>query len=239
MLHTTRALVLRTIRHGDRTLVLKAYTERFGLRSYLVRVSAKGGAPSTPALIQALNRVELVVDERTERDMHHVREIRLDRPYLHVHGDAARGAVLLFLQEVLYRTLREESGDHMMYAFLDGVLEQVDTDNDLRNFPLVFLLRYMTMMGFAPEPTEVGGTYFDLQEGLFVQELPLHAHVIAPPLSNVLTALLPLQMVQQADVKVAAAQRRELLEQLLHFLRLHLPGSPELRSPEVLHQLLN
>ncbi len=236
MLHTTRALVLRAIPHRDRMVVLKAYTEEFGLRSYLVRGNAQRGLPQ--ALLQPLNRIELVVDERAERDLHHVREMRLYRPYLNIHGDAVRGAVLLFLQEVLYRTLREEASDPALYAFLDSALGRLDETADVRHFPLVFLLRYATMLGFAPEAPEAAAPYFDLQEGRFVHELPLHAHAIGPPLTAVLAALLPLDLETTADVTVPWAQRRELLDLLLRYLRLHVPGAPELRSPEVLHQLL-
>ena len=59
MLQTTRAIVLRTIRHGDRGVVLKAFTEASGLRGYMVRTGGKG--PSRMAALQPLARVELVV----------------------------------------------------------------------------------------------------------------------------------------------------------------------------------
>jgi len=217
-------------------LVLKAYTEEFGFRSYLVHGSMKRGAPQ--ALLQPLNRIELVVDERADRDLHHVREMRLYQPYLHIHGDAVRGAVLLFLQEVLYRTLREEASDRALYAFLDTALGRLDEATDLRHFPLVFLLHYATVLGFAPEVPEKSEPYFDLQEGRFTHELPLHAHAIGPPLCAAFVALLPLDLNASPPVVLPTAQRRELLDLLLRYLRYHVPGAPQLRSPEVLHQLL-
>ena len=99
MLHTTRAVVLRTIKHGDRTVVLKAYTELFGLRSYMVRSGGKGGV--APSALLPLSRVELVVTENTEREMHTVRELRVERPYTQLHVDAIRGTLALFTQELL------------------------------------------------------------------------------------------------------------------------------------------
>ena len=133
MLHTTKALVLRTIRHTDSTLVLKAYTEAFGLRSYLVRTPKSARRPGTAALLQPLTRSELVVDERADRDLHQVREIRLRRPYLRVPGDAMRTAQLLFVQELLVRTLREESGDPGLWCFLEEALELLDSGGDVRD----------------------------------------------------------------------------------------------------------
>ena len=46
MLHTTRGIVLRTFKHGDGSNVLKAYTEAFGARTYMVRTGKRGGAPT-------------------------------------------------------------------------------------------------------------------------------------------------------------------------------------------------
>ncbi len=235
MLQTTRALVLRTIRHSDGILVLKAYTEAFGLRGYLVR-SGKGA--SRAALLQPLNRLELVVDERADRDLHQVRELRLWRPYLRVSGDPQRTATLLFLQELLARTLREEAGDPALWAFLDEALQLLDAPSGVRDLPLRFLLGYAAVLGFAPAPPEGEGPYFDLVEGRFTPELPMHAQAIAPPLSAVFAAWLEGSLDAPAPMPMQAGHRRELLDALLRYVRLHVPGSPELRSPDVLHQVL-
>ncbi|MCC6400900.1 MAG: DNA repair protein RecO [Flavobacteriales bacterium] len=238
MLHTTKALVLRTIRHTDSTLVLKAYTEAFGLRSYLVRTPKSARRPGTAALLQPLTRSELVVDERADRDLHQVREIRLRRPYLRVPGDAMRTAQLLFVQELLVRTLREESGDPGLWCFLEEALELLDSGGDVRDLPLRFVLGYAAALGFAPAPPEEEAPYFDLVEGRFTGELPLHAQAIAPPLTAVFAAWLPGSLDEPAPMAMATGQRRELLDVLLRYVRLHVPGAQELRSPDVLHQVL-
>ena len=76
MLHTVSAIVLRTIRHGDPTTILKCYTDRFGLRSYVVRTGSKKG--TRMALLLPLNRLEMVVTEDADRDLNNVREMRVD-----------------------------------------------------------------------------------------------------------------------------------------------------------------
>lgn len=48
MLHTTRAFVIKAIKHGDRSVVLKAYAELLGMRSYMVRVVEEQGWPLLP-----------------------------------------------------------------------------------------------------------------------------------------------------------------------------------------------
>ncbi|HRF79545.1 MAG TPA: recombination protein O N-terminal domain-containing protein [Flavobacteriales bacterium] len=236
MLHTTRAVVLKTIRHGDSTVVLKAYTEALGLRSYLVRMGKKGGV--SQAALQPLNRIELVAQGAPEKDLLAVRELRVDRPYLQVPFDAVRGTLALFVQEVLYRTLRGESADAELFAFLEEVLHAMDTAPDVRNFPLVFLVRYSEQLGIMPSPPKAGADHFDPAEGEFVLGAERFGRTMGPPLSHHLAELLPVGFADMDRHLIPGAHRRELLDHLLLYYRMHVDGLSELRSPAVLHQVL-
>ncbi|MEO8590588.1 MAG: DNA repair protein RecO C-terminal domain-containing protein [Flavobacteriales bacterium] len=237
MLQTTRAIVLKTIRHGDRTVVLKAWTERFGTRSYMVRAGGKRGVAS--AALQPLNRLELVVDEHPERDLHAVRELRVERPYMRVPFDPVRGALALFVQEVLYKVLRGESPDDALNAFVEETLEAMDSAEDIRHFPLVFLLQLSGHLGFFPEAPAGREEHFDLREGHFVAATHPHGHTLGPPLSRAFISLLEVDFGRMHKLDLPAAQRRELLDHLLLYFRLHLEGLGELRSPAVLHEALS
>ncbi len=237
MLRTTRAIVLKTVRYGDRTVVLKAWTEQFGARSYMVRTGVKRGVPT--AALQALNRIELVVDEQPEREMQTVRELRVVRPYVRLPYEAVRGALALFVQEVLYKVLREESPDASLNEFIEEVLERMDTAGDVRHFPLVFLTQLSGYLGFFPEAPAGTKDHFDLQEGHFVVAGHRYGHTLGPPLSHAFIALLDVDFDRMHELDIPASQRRELLDHLVLYFRLHLEGMGELRSPAVLHEALN
>lgn len=236
MLFTTRAIVLKAIRHGDNTVILRAYTETAGLRSLLVRVGRRGAA--TQAALQPLNRLEVVADEVPEKDLLSLRELRVERPYAQLPFDAVRGSLALFVQEVLYKVLREESADADMFAFMNEALEAMDTAPDVRNFPLVFLLGLCAQLGFLPAPPLHAFEGFDLLEGEFVGVSRPHGHTMGPPLSTLLAHLLPIRFDTMHLPAIPASQRRELLDHMLLYLRMHVPGSGELRSPAILHQAL-
>jgi DNA repair protein RecO (recombination protein O) len=152
--------------------------------------------------------------------------------------DPVRGALALFVQEVLYKVLREEAADATLYAFVDEVLEVMDQAPDVRHFPLVFLLQLSGHLGFFPEPPAPGEDRFDLKEGHFTRGHALHGHTLGPPLSMALARLLDADLGHLEQLDIPAAQRRELLDHLLLYFRMHLEGSGELRSPAVLHQVL-
>jgi DNA repair protein RecO (recombination protein O) len=236
MLHTTRAIVLRTFKHSDKSTVLKACTEAFGTRSYAVRISQKGA--SRQAALQPLSRVELVVTESHERDMHTVREVRVERPYLQLTTEPVRGVLALFAQEVLYRALREESGDASLFAFVQDTLEAMDTGHDIALFPQRLLILLMRQLGVGPEAPAPGEERFDMREGYFFQGHAPHELCMEPDQAALLAALLDVPWSTAAPSATASA-RKKLLDDLLTYYRLHVPGFGELRSPAVLQALLS
>ena len=236
MLNTTRAIVLKTIAHGDGTVILKAWTGHAGLRSYIVRISKRKGISA--AALQPLNRVELVADERADRELQSVRELRVVRPYINVHRDPVRGATALFVQEVLHRVLRSEAADPSLDHFLHEAMEAMDTVEDLRCFPHVFLIQLSGHLGFMPELPGEGEDHFDLQEGCFHRADAPQGHTMGPVLSKAFVDLLGRDLVHSYSTVIPAAQRRELLDHLLLYFRLHVDGLGELRSPAVLHAAL-
>ncbi len=233
---TTQAIVLRSIRHGDSTVVLKAYTRRFGPRSYLVRTGKKG---ARMAMLQPLNRLEVVVREDPDRDLTALREIRVEKPFTRIHADPLRSALALFIQEVLYKVLREGSCDEQLYRFLDEALQGLDSFDDIRHFPSLFLIHMAAHLGFGMEGPGEGEDRFDLLEGHFLRGDAPHGHTVGPPLSLALARLLACGDLRTQAPVLPLEQRRQLLDHLLLYFRLHVEGLGELRSPAMLQQVLS
>lgn len=229
--------MLRAIPHGDRLLVLKAWTVHAGACSYLVRAGGKRGAAS--AALLPLSRIELVAEERPNRELAHAKEIRVEEPYERLHADPIRAAVALFMQELLCRVLRAESADHELDASVRLALHALDTSPHLRWLPHLVLLQLSGPLGFRPEPPDAGSDHFDLEEGRFTPSGQRHGNLLAPPLSTALARLLDHLPGEDPGIALSPAQRRQLLDHLLLYYRLHLEGVGELRSPEVLHAVLS
>lgn len=235
MLQTTQAVVLRTFKHGDNSVILKAYTASFGARSYMVRTSKRGGIK--PAHLQPLDRLELVVTESRERELHAVREIRILKPFVGIPNDPVRGMLLLFAQEVFYRTLREETPDLPLFDFIQETLEDIDTGRNLGHIPLLLLVRLAGHLGFLPEPPQPGEDRFDLREGHFFRGECAHGLYMDRPNATALAAILSNGTTSHTR-SLPADIRKHLLDDLLTYFRLHVEGFGQLRSPAVLHDLL-
>lgn len=237
MLITTRAVVLRVIQHGDSSAVLRAWTEHGGIRSYLVRSSKRKG--TSASLFQPLTRLEIVVDEVADRELHSVREARVSQPYVGIPFDPMRAAVAIFVQEVLNKVLRVEGPDAELNAFIQDALEALDRTKDLRWFPHVFLLQLSGHLGFYPDAPHAGHDHFDLEEGCFITAAPMHGHALAPPISTALAQLLDIGIDSVSEASAIAEARRPLFEHLLLYYRMHIDGLGPWRSPEVLRAVLS
>lgn len=233
MLQNTRAIVLRMVKYGERSVVLNAYTERFGARAYMLRPPRRGGALA----LGPLDRVELVVHEDHRRELQQVREHHLYSLWRHLAAPPERGLVLLFVQEVLCRTLKEEVGDPILFRFVQDALEELDRTEDLPHFPLLFLARLSACLGILPTPPEQGEDRFDLREGRFFLGSCPHGEFLDPEVSGDLARLLT-AVADRSPFKAGAGRRSGLLEALLHHYRHHVPGFGQLRSPAVLHALM-
>ncbi len=236
MLQTTRAIVLKSVKHGDHSRVLKTWTSLHGACSFLVRIGKRNGV--SDASLQALNRLELVFREIPDRELQVVRELRVERPYVNVPHDPVRATLALFVQEVLYKVLRTGSCDGELDRFLHEALEVMDNDRDLSCYPIVFLVQLSAHLGFFPAAPEQGEDRFDLKEGHFVAGAAQHGHTMRPSLSMALVSIMELGIQELNRVKVAAQDRQELLDHLLLYYQLHVEGFGEMRSPAILHQLL-
>lgn len=234
MLYTTRAIVLKAVRHGDRTAILKTYTERDGARSCAVRAGGRSGAPL--ALLQPLARVELVLDERPDKELGNVREIRLEAPGVPLDRPE-RAALVLFMQEVFLRVLKAECADPELFTFAHSAIGAAVSEEELARLPLNMLAGLVQHLGIMPSPPEEGEHEFDLLEGRFVRGEGLGGHTLREPLSLWMATLFN----AGADrlPRMTHAQRRELLDHLLLFIRMHLDGFGELRSIDVLREVLS
>lgn len=74
MLHVTKGIVINFIRYRESSIIVKIYTELFGLRTYIVN-GVRNSKTAKIALYQPLSQVDLVVYENPKADMQRISEI--------------------------------------------------------------------------------------------------------------------------------------------------------------------
>lgn len=192
------------------------------------------------SFFQPLSLVEMEVHHAPGKDLHRIREIKMDCVFESIPYNPIKNALALFLSEILFRTLKQDDVDDALYLFLDNSIQQLDQCQEgLANFHLVFMAKLTRYLGF--EPNDDGGEfrYFDLLNGVFLYERPIHNHYALPELTSSLYKILRVDYSTMGSAGMSREARLGVLEMLIEYYRLHLPDFHGVQSIDVLHSLFD
>jgi len=241
MLYKTRGIVLHSVKYSESSLVVKAYTEEFGLQSYMLKGVRSPKSRIRAVLFQPLTLLDMVVYRKEKSTIHSVREVRLASPYVSIHTDIRKSSISLFLAELVYKSIREEEPNPNMFDFLWHSLLLLDaTTGRLASFHLVFALKLSRHLGFQPQSNRSEyNRFFHFREGSFLPVFNSSDECLDATESSWFFQLMNAELNQVSLLDIPAGIRKLLLEKILHYYRLHLPGLKEIRSHEVLHEVLS
>ncbi len=241
MLQTTQGIVIHHIKYSETSVIAKIFTEKFGLQSYILKGVRKRKSKIKTNLLQSLSLVELSVYQKENRNINNIREIKSLYNFSKIPFDIVRSSIVLFIAEVLYKSIREEERNTQLFEFLINSIKFLDiSEEKVTNFHLVFLLHFSKYIGFFPRTNyNSQNIYFDLFAGHYKNQKPDHNNFIEPPLSLIFNSLLTLQYENLNKIELNNKGRNELLEKILIFYSFHLDSFKEIKSLEVLRQVFS
>lgn len=236
----TRSIILHSIKYSDTATIITAYTQQFGRASYLVHGVNKKKSNCRAALLQPLSLLEMDVFHTPGKDLQRIKEIQVYFPFNSIPYHPLKNAVALFLSEMLYRTLKQPEPDENLFLFLENSLQQLDScEEGISNFHLVFLIKLTRYLGFEPNQDEKTIRYFDLMNGVFLFDKPLHVHYLLPDTAADFAALLHADYNNMQLLSMSRQRRLKLLECLVEYYKLHIPDFHSLHSLTVLQSLFD
>jgi DNA repair protein RecO (recombination protein O) len=242
MLLKTRGIVFRTVKYGETSVIADIFTEEKGLHSFIAGSVRAAKARMPYNLFQPMTVVELVSYFRDDvHALNRLKELRAAEVWSKIPFDIRRGAVALFMAEVCKKCIQQGSEDRDLLQFLLDNLRWLDsTPNPIANLHLHFLLQLSGFLGFQPQgDSDIQmPVFFDAKEGVFVETEPLHNDSLGAVQSAQMLALLHLPLEQCHEVKMTRADRKTMLQKLLQFYQLHVPGLTGINTPEILEMIL-
>lgn len=236
-----RGVALRTVRYSDRAAIVTLWTAEEGLVA--VSMSATSGRESRRrrALTMPMTLVEAVLDVRPGREIANIREITAASVCPDITANPVKGAVAMFMAEVLGNVLREAGGrDEAMWAFISGAVEGLDRADraTVANFPLWFMAHFAVVSGIAPDADSWRpGYYLDLREGLFRASIPMHRDYLDADASRLVRAILLLDDRRLGRLRLGA-RRRPLLDGIVDYYARHNLPAGTLRTLAVLRDTM-
>lgn len=238
MLVNTKAIVLTSIKYGDSDLIVNCLTE-MGVKSYMLKGVLKSKSRKVKvAYFQPLNQLELTAFHNKKGNLNRIREVRPSYFYATVSTDIYKQAIAFFLAETLASALREEESNQKLFTFIETSFQWLDQEEKTANFHLVFLLQLTRFLGFYPDTRHIKASYFDLQEGYFTERKSLGPTISAEKLI-LFKSLIGIKFDDMLRLKWSSDNRMVLLQVLLDYYELHLPGFKKPKSLKVLKEVFN
>lgn len=223
MTYKTRGIVFRFTRFRESSIIVTIFTELLGLQSYIVNGVRSGKARGSKiALYQPLTLLDLVVYHRENANINRIKEIKCLYPSHSLSTNIHKATVCMFMNEIINKTVKEEAHAGEVFSFLFNSLLTLDHQEErYENFPLVFLIKLSRYLGFGAHAVDqVAGP-----------------GALDRSTENLLGELLEADYTRQ--IKVSPAQRRVILELLIGFYKEHIETLGEIKSVQVLRDVLS
>lgn len=237
--HSSKAIVLSALKYGDTSRIVRLYTDQFGLISVLINSVSSKKSAVRPSMLLPLTLLDIVHTHKGDGKLERIKEAKMDLTYTAIPYDPVRNALALFLAELFGKVLREETENREKFDFVRSSCLALDT---LEKVPSAFHLsiwaKLTLYLGFSPDiQKEQSGSYFDLQEGLFLE----HPSLLHPYLDQHTTAYLlaAIKWDFSSPLQIPKQGRSDLLEGLLRFMNIHLDGFGSFKSLEVLGEIFS
>lgn len=220
-------IVLNHTKFGENSIVLHTLSSEYGRRGFLVKVSPK----TAMALFLPLNILQAEVTENPKANLWYARNFVSITPLNGIRGNIHKNTMTLFMSEVLYRVVKDQTNEDGLADWLKGQILTLDAlQADFANFHLLFLLNLCAALGFDPDAA-----------GLAPFVTSCHPERCEGSSSGQnlrsLEALLSLPFTEALLLPLTGADRNAIAESILKYIEYHTESAVNVRSLAVLREI--
>ena len=239
MLVNSNAIVISALKYSEADLIVKCYTQKSGLKTYLLRgiLKSRKGKFKT-SMFQPLTQLELVAKHKDKGTMEYLQDAKILHHYSSLHTNVVKSTLVLFLSEILRNSIQEEEQNENLYFFLENALNWLDSNINIANFHLLFLLRLTRHLGFYPDVGQEDSRYFNMLDGVF-QEVNTSPYCIEGPNLALLKQLMGTNFDELENIHLTKIKRSDFLNMLLSYYQLHIDSFKKPKSLTVLNEIFH
>jgi DNA repair protein RecO (recombination protein O) len=220
---------------------VQVFTEKLGLQSYIINGVKKPRAKISRNMLQPLHLLDMVVYHKAAGNVQRISELKTSPVLQSIPYDIVKSSMAIFLNEVLYKAIKQQTADEHMFDFVFSAIEWLDHQHEgLANFHLLFLVKLTRYLGFYPDRYLLNDAdYFDLKDGVFKKYKPDSLMYLSPPHTQNFGSLLQCSFENLASFKLSNDERRYLIAKLLEYYALHIESFGNVQSHEILEEVLS
>jgi len=236
---STKVIVVSKLRYKDHDLIVKCYTEQFGIQSYLLKNALKTRKGKfKPAYFQPLTMINIEAEHKDNRSLQYLKDIKIENNFESIHSNIIKSTIAMFLAEVLANVLREEEKNTSLFHYLETALIWFDENKTDTNFHLFFLIELTKYLGCYPDTNQSDKSYFNLEDGKFYDQKSGKYYIDGENLT-LLKQLLGIKFDVDKSKIFKPTQKLDFLNTILLYLELHIDGFKQPKSVAVLNQIFH
>jgi DNA repair protein RecO (recombination protein O) len=241
MLEKTRGIILHQIKYSDSSIVIQTFTRKFGRQSFIIKGMRSSKTGKHNILFQPLFILDMELYYKGTREMQTLKEFSVSLTPYDIYSNIRKSVVAIFLGEVLTSVLREESPHDEMFDYIERSIGYFEKSKEgYANFHIGFLAGLSSFLGFEPGPRlEKEDTFFDMLNGVFVPIPPVHGNYANEEITNILAEFFSASYDSMSNISLNGKTRNDVLETLVRYYSLHLPGLKKIKSLEVLKEVFS
>jgi len=226
-------ILIKRTNYSETSLIVTFYTQSDGLESYLFQ----GGKKKKGNSLQPLGLFEISTFKRPESDFGKISAIQSNFTFQSIPFHPVKSGLAFFIAELIEKCLRSQGSDPRIFRFLASEIIWLDEHGGLANYPIWFLLRFSTFLGFNPQVIGRPSRYFEMQEGELTSYQPAgHAYVSDQSLLWIPQAL-SLEKEDFLQLKIPKQERLILTNHLLTYYSHHIEYFKKMNSWEILQMV--
>lgn len=232
---TTEGIIIQKINYSETSLIIKALTKDKGLQSFIFQGAKRKGKKGQ--IISPLSVVNLSCFQRNDSQLAKISQVDLAVVYKDIPFNPIKSSILFFINELIQNSIKEEEYNLQLYEFLKNILQILDVQSELSNFPLKFTLALLGQIGYYPSINK-NGIYFDFLNGQITNNEPSHPYFLDEIVTKHLIKIDNQPMSINGDI-IPSQIKKELLNGLLDYYKIKIEGFKPLKSIEIIEAVLD
>ena len=237
MLVSTEAIVLSYLKYSETSIIVKCLTQSDGLKSYLIKgIRSVKKKTINIGFFQPLTILEIDANHRNKGTLESIRSVKIIEPYKTIHVDVLKNTIVLFLSEILSKSIKEEEENKSLYEFIKTSLMWLDSSENFVNFHVQFITKLLKYLGVSPDESLITLSSFDIINGVFCSPSKSQ-YCVQGSIVNHFKEFLGTDF---DDILInidSSHKRKELLEFLMKYMQLHLPEFKRPLSLNIMYDL--
>ncbi len=218
-----KAIFLSYAKATNGSLILNMFTDEMGREGFIIKNIHRKNAVVKASYLMPLNVLDIVADARQNRTLHYITEAKLAYIPTSLRTHPMKQAVSFFVAEVLQRSMHHHQPVKPVFQLMTQWIELYDKAEESTGIYVHWLLaNLIRQLGIEPLMMP-GPLWLDLREGRTTPEEPGHEDKLRPEITSQVYQLFRQTGLYAPEVSGRMA-KSEVLDALLQYLRLHIPG---------------